>query len=133
MAQPRGAGLYIDAVTVVTERQGCRKSKGQAGPVHLGLSKYHRFSSLGDDHIDKLLAPLAEKLADSFKCRCAGFAGNSARFLECGVRTGDGGFDILRACGADIGEFFTGPGIVDRLGGLRLHPAAVEVKGFHSF
>ena len=124
----------LRSVSAVVAEPECRyESKGQARPVHLGLGKGHRFSSLGDDHIDKLLTPLAEKLADPLECRRAGFARNFARFLECRVRAGYRGFDILRVCRANIGEFFTGPGIVDRLGGLRLHPAAVEVEGFHGF
>ena len=74
VAEPRGTRFHIDAMAVVAKGECRCESKGQARPVHFGLGKGHRFSSLGDDDIDKLLAPLAEKLANSLKCRRAGIA-----------------------------------------------------------
>ena len=133
VAKSRGTRFHIDAMAVVAECERGGESKGDAGPVHFGFGKGHRFSSFGDDHIDKLLAALAEELADPLERRGSVIAGKLARFLKCGVRAGYRGFDILRAGRADVGELFTGPGIVDRLGCLRLHPAAVEVERFHGF
>ena len=74
VAQPWGTGFHIDAVAIVAERKCRCESKGLAGPVQLGLGKGHGFSGLGDDHVDKFLAPLAEKLADPLERRSAGIA-----------------------------------------------------------